>query len=61
MSRRVKVLLGHRQAEALLEAALYGIADLEDQASNGDRPWREYRKADEATSVLARAVHGARS
>lgn len=60
MSRAVKVLLGVRQAQALLNAALYGLADLEDQADNGDIPWSEHRKADEATSVLARAVHKAR-
>lgn len=60
MSRPVKVLLGVRQAEALFTAALYGLADLEDCASNGDIPWSEYEKADEATCVLARAVHKAR-
>lgn len=59
MSRPVKVLLGLRQAEALFNAALYGLGDLEDCASNGDIPWIEYRKADEATRILARAMHKA--
>lgn len=57
MSRRVKVSLGQRQAEALFNAALYGLADLEDCASNGDIPWSEYRKADEVVRILARAIH----
>ncbi len=60
MTRRVKVSLGPKQAEALLEIALYGIEDIGDQVDNGDRPAREYRKADEALIVLARAVHAAR-
>lgn len=60
MNRRVKVSLGLRQAEALFEAALYGLADIGDQADNGDRPARDYRKSDEAVRVLARAVHAAR-
>ena len=60
MSNRVKVTLGIKQAEALFEAALFGLADIGDQADNGDRPLADYRKADEALTVLARAVHAAR-
>lgn len=60
MNRRVKLLLGQRQAEALLDAAMYGLADLEDCASNGDIPWSEHRKADESVRILARAIHKAR-
>jgi hypothetical protein len=48
MSRRPRLSLGPRQADALLTAALYGIEDLKDIG--------EYDTADRANVALTRLV-----
>ncbi len=55
--KKVRLVLGQKQAEALIEAAMYGIEDLKDLAYNGDLPGgqRIIRDADRAVSVLTEA------
>lgn len=55
--KKVRLVLGQKQADALIEAALYGIEDMKDLAYNGDLPGapRIIRDADRALTVLAEA------
>lgn len=64
MSRRVRVSLGERQAEALLEVAGRGLDEwqyeLDDANGTMHGTAAERRKALEAYRVLASALEGAR-
>ena len=55
--KKVRLVLGQKQADALIEASLYGIEDMKDLAYNGALPGgqRIIRDADRALTVLAEA------
>ena len=62
MAKRVRLTLGHRQAEALFDAGLLGLADIEDQIDCHDHTAdkNRYRLADSALTALARAMRTAK-
>jgi hypothetical protein len=55
MAKRVRLTLGHRQAEALFVSALMGIEDMRDIGDSEDAD-----RADSALTVLARAMRTAK-
>jgi len=62
MAKRVRLTLGHRQAEALFDAGLMGLADMEDEIDAHDHTAdkEKHRLADAALTVLARAMRTAK-
>jgi hypothetical protein len=62
MAKRVKLTLGLRQAEALLDAGLMGLADMEDEIDAHDHTAdkEKHRLADAALTALVQAMEKAK-
>ena len=59
--KHAKLTLGPRQAELLLEIALMGLADMEDDMGPGQRySQQDYKSADDAITKLAQAMNKAK-